>query len=328
MQSLLKWMFCVAVLLFPEPAGAQTPLSKLDRVQLFGHEYVRLDDWADANGYQFKWTRKDEVVQVKTRYSTLEFEVDSRRAEINGVAVWLSVTVARKNGAAYISPLDLQTTIFPVLYPPRIVDDSRVLTVCLDPGHGGKDPGFQVGKVQEKKYALLLAEDVQKLLRDAGFKVFLTRTSDATVEKADRPVLANAKGADLFVSLHFNATASGSARGIETYCLTPPLASSTNARGEGAGTGAFPGNKQNDLNMLLAYQVQKSLVKDTQAEDRGVRRARWAVLKTTRMPAILIEGGFLSDKEEMKKITDYAHRKKMARAIADGLVAYKKLVER
>src|SRR6185436_15886135 len=111
----------------------------------------------------------------------------------------------------------------------------------------------------------------------------LTRSSDSFVELPTRPFIANRADADLFVSLHFNSADAGSARGIETYCLTPALASSTNARGEGATTGSYPGNKQNEKNIALAYQMQKSLVKSLSAEDRGVRRARFAVLKTTAM---------------------------------------------
>jgi N-acetylmuramoyl-L-alanine amidase len=318
----------LALLFTAAHGAAQAPLSRLERVQVFGKEYVRLEDWADSNGYQTKWIRKDEKVQVKTKYSTLNFEVDSRRAEINGIAIFLSVTVARKNGEAYISPLDLQTAVFPVLYPPRNSDESKVNLICLDPGHGGRDPGNQEGKNQEKKFTLALADEVKKQLRTAGFSVVMTRSSDTFVDLPIRPSIANKAEADLFVSLHFNSTEAGSARGIETYCLTPAHASSSNARGEGANTGAFPGNKLNEKNVMLAYQVQKSLVKSLSAEDRGVRRARWAVLKPAEMPGILIEGGFMSDSYEMGKISESGYRKKLAKAIVDGVVAYKKVVER
>jgi len=138
MRSLILTVFWMATLVAGISVRAQTPLSKLERVQLFGKEYIRLDDWAESNDFQLKWIRQDELIQVKTRYSTLRFEVDSRRAEINGIAVWLSVTVARRNGSVYISPLDLQTAVFPVLYPPRNTDEAKVTSICLDPGHGGK----------------------------------------------------------------------------------------------------------------------------------------------------------------------------------------------
>jgi len=122
----------------------------------------------------------------------------------------------------------------------------------------------------------LLAQELRTQLTHAGFKVTLTRSTDAFIELPTRPELAKRRSADLFVSLHFNAsdTARNSVQGAEVYCLTPVGASSTNARGEGAGAGAFPGNRHNDLNLFLAYQVQKALTRNLAVEDRGVRRAR------------------------------------------------------
>jgi N-acetylmuramoyl-L-alanine amidase len=307
---------------------AQNSISKLERVLLFGHEYVRLDDWAAAGNLELKWTRKDEEVQIKSKWSKLVFEMDSRKAEINGVSVWLSVVIARKGNAAYISPLDLQTAIYPVLYPPKNSAGAKIKTICLDPGHGGKDPGNQDGKQQEKKYTLALAQEVQTRLKDAGFKVILTRSADKYVELTDRSEIANQHPADLFISLHFNASPAGSARGAETYCLTPAHASSTNAHGEGTANGDFPGNNQNDRNMFLAWQIQKSLTGLAGTEDRGVKRARFAVLKGIDMPAVLIENGFMTDPDESKRIYDKSYREKLARAIVDGVMSYKKAVER
>jgi N-acetylmuramoyl-L-alanine amidase len=109
--------------------------------------------------------------------------------------------------------------------------------------------------------------------------------------------------------------------------MTPARTSSTNSRGEGANTGSYPGNRFDSKNMLLAYQVQKTLLKNLATEDRGVRRARYAVLRTAEMPAILIEGGFMSNKAEAKKIYDAGYRRQMAQAITEGVMNYKRLVE-
>ncbi len=320
--SLLLWLAPGLVV------SAQSSLAKLERVQLFGHEYVRLSDWAAANNFELKWIRTDEELQVKSSWSKLVFIVDSRKAEINGVSVWLSVNVAKHHASVFVSPLDLQTLIHPVLFPPKSLPGEKIKTICLDPGHGGKDPGNQAGKDQEKRITLLFAQELQKQLRDAGFKVLLTRAGDTFVELPDRPFSASQLHADLFVSLHFNAAEGSGAKGVETYCLTPAHASSTNTRGEGAHNGSYPANKLNDKNMVLAYQVQKAIIKNLPAEDRGVRRARFAVLKSPEMPAVLIEGGFMTDPGELKRILDPTHRKKLARAIVAGLQAYKKIVER
>ena len=131
------------------------------------------------------------------------------------------------------------------------------------------------------------------------------------------------------MSLHFNAapTSASTVRGAEVYCLTPAGAPSTNAQGEGAGAGWFAGNRFNEKNMFLAYQVQKSLTKNLAVEDRGVHRARFAVLRDAAMPAVLIEGGFMSHPVEGRKIFEAAYRREMARAIVGGLLAYKRQVE-
>src|SRR5262249_23240798 len=109
---------------------------------------------------------------------------------------------------------------------------------------------------------------------------------------------------------------------------TPSRASSTNARGEGANSGAYFGNRQDAKNMLLAYELQKHLVRTLGVEDRGVRRARFAVLRTAEMPAVLIEGGFMTHPTEAKKIYDVGSRRQMAQAIVEGIIAYRNLVER
>ena len=307
--------------------GATGFLSQLERVTLFGHEYVRLSDWAQQYRLQWDWGRKEKEITVSGNGAKLQFTVDSREAQINGVTVYLSIPVARRGATPYISTLDLRTTVHPLLFPPKSARGGKVRTICLDPGHGGRDPGNLEGTFQEKKLTLLLAEDLKKELERTGFKVFLTRTNDVYMELADRPALAKRKRADVFVSLHYNSSSDSSVAGCETYCMTPAYASSTNARGEGADTGACPGNKNDARNLILAWHVQRQLTQKLQSPDRGVRRARFAVLKNATLPAILIEGAFMSNATDCKKATDSAERKKLAQAIAAGLAAYKKAVE-
>lgn len=311
-------------------AIAQSPVSKLDRVFVLGTEYVRLQDWARANNFRANWITKSKELKISGPRSTLVFAADSRRITINGISVWLARPILMRSGSAYVAPVDLTTALHPVLFPSKGPVGRTIKTICLDPGHGGKDPGNREGKQQEKKYTLLLAKELSDQLARAGFKVSLTRNSDTFVELSSRPVMARRRSADLFVSLHFNSAdgAGGSqVKGVEVYCLTPPRTSSTNARGEGAGTGAYPGNRFDSKNMLLAYQLQKALVNSLLLEDRGVRRARFAVLRGVEMPAVLIEGGFMTHPAESKKIFDPAYRRQMAKVIVSGLVAYKNLVE-
>jgi N-acetylmuramoyl-L-alanine amidase len=303
----------------------------LDRIQINGKDYARLTRWASANEFDVSWLKRDETLLLRKASTQVQVTVDSWEARINGVKVWLLHPVVNRNGLIYIAIQDLLTTLHPILSPPRTGHpQSGILNVCVDPGHGGKDPGYSIGGHEEKKYTLLLAQELKLQLAEAGFKASLTRTTDEAVERAVRPDLARRRNADLFVSLHFNSTegSASTVSGTEVYCLTPPGASSTNARGEqGASTDRFPGNNHNDSNLLLAYQVQKSLTR-TLAEDRGVHRARFEVLREATMPAVLIEVGYMSHPTEGKKIFDSAYRRQVARSIVQGLLAYKQTIER
>jgi N-acetylmuramoyl-L-alanine amidase len=132
----------------------------------------------------------------------------------------------------------------------------------------------------------------------------------------------------LFVSLHFNSSPNDptSVQGAETYCITPVGAASSNdSEGEGAGADPCPANRVEDRSLLLAYQVQHSLVRSLVVTDRSVRRARFEVLRTAEMPAILIEGGYMSHPVEGKKIFDAGWRKQMAAALVRAIISYQKL---
>jgi N-acetylmuramoyl-L-alanine amidase len=303
-------------------------LSPTHAAFIIGQSYVPLADWARANGLKcFCLKRGDEVVATN-RTTRLIFDKDSRMVEVNGTDVALSFPVAGDHGALRVAQTDINTAIRPLLFPSRFTDTKRITTICLDPGHGGKDTGNHTFWRSEKTYTLALALELRDQLQKAGFNVILTRSKDTYVELPDRPALANRRGADLFVSLHFNATPTGKneVEGPQTYCITPVGASSTDAQGEGANFGPAVANRCEDKSLLLAYQVQKSLVRNLGAKDRGVRRARFAVLRDAAMPAILIEGGYMTHPAESKKIYDAVYRHQMAQSIVIGILTYQRLV--
>jgi len=290
-----------------------------------GHSYQPLADWADANGFRTAARHGDEIT-LTNRTARLVFARDSHTAQINGVNVALSFPVAVDKGQFLVAQLDFAKTIAPLLWPPKF-GGRKITTIVLDPGHGGKDPGNRVAGRSEKTATLALAGDVRDQLVDAGFRVILTRTADKFVELPVRPDLANRAHADLFVSLHFNATTSGKAdvSGPETYCITPVGAASSNSQGEGANYGATPANLSETKSLLLAYQVQRALVKNLGVEDRSVRRARFAVLRDAEMPAILIESGYMTHPVEGRKIFEAAYQKQLAAAIVKGIINYQRL---
>ncbi len=295
-----------------------------------GRNYTPLADWARGNGfYGFTRNRGLEIV-LTNRTARLVFDVDSALAQINGVNVRLSFPIANQKNVPLIAQLDLDKTIRPLLFPSRYAAPKKITTICLDPGHGGRDTGNRVGfgffGHSEKTYTLLLAFELRDQLKKLGYNVLLTRTKDVYVDLPARPALANRAHADLFVSLHFNATQTGKneVAGPETYCITPVGASSSNAQGEGGDYGATTANRFENQSLLLAHQMEKSLAQNLHAEDRGVRRARFAVLRDAAMPAILIEGGYMTNPGEGKKIFDPAYRKQMAAAMVKGILNYQK----
>ena len=223
---LAAWLCFLAQDAFP--AGS---LQSLEKIQISGSEYVRLNEWAETHDFQFKWPRNSAVVTLTNGSTRVLLTIDSRKAEIDGTSVWLDLPVVNRSGGALISLADLRATLQPILFPHA--SEQTLQTVCLDPGHGGKDKGEINGTHYEKKYALLLAEDVAEMLKDEGLNVILTRSNDTLIELPDRPLLARQHGADLFVSLHYNSAAMA-IRGVEVYCVTPPGFSSESS-------GACPG---------------------------------------------------------------------------------------
>jgi N-acetylmuramoyl-L-alanine amidase len=293
-----------------------------------GRNYVALAQWARANGFGGFTLNGGEEVVLTNKTSRLICHQDSADSTFNGVNVRLSFPIAK---GGFISQLDADKTLRPLLFPPK-PSAKKISTICLDPGHGGRDTGNRVGRFlfahNEKNYTLALALELRRQLQQTGFNVLLTRDKDVYPELPVRPDLANRRGADLFVSLHFNSAPVDPAnvQGPETYCITPVGAASSNDfEGAGAGHAACPANRVEDKSLLLAYQVQRSLVRSLGVTDRGVRRARFEVLRSAEMPAILIEGGYMSHPIEGRKVFDAGWRKQMAAAIVRGILNYQKL---
>jgi N-acetylmuramoyl-L-alanine amidase len=313
----LSWAWTLALVLL---AGAiQDGRCNLARLAPARAGFTPLWRWAKVNGFRQAGLKPDGQIKLTSKNASLWFKADSALAEINGVRVWLGQPAIVLDGQPWVSALDLRETIEPILFPR---ESGAITRICLDPGHGGKDTGGVVGGRAEKDLTLALAKELARQLKAAGFKVVLTRATDEFVELEHRAEVANGQRAGLFLSLHFNIGAPGEGKGVEVYCLTPPRSNSTNAGGQRANHGSLPGNRRDPQNVFLAYQLQKHLVKDLGAEDRGLRRARFEVLRSAKMPAVLIEGGFLSDSQDRARIANPKYRSRMARAIVQGIRAY------
>ncbi|MCS7337557.1 MAG: N-acetylmuramoyl-L-alanine amidase [Verrucomicrobiae bacterium] len=325
MRTQLGRAVSVAAVLWAFIAVAEAPARGLAELGAGARAHVRVTDWARSNGFDVTWLRRGEALRIGNGTVALVLRDGSRAVELDGVKVWLSYPVSIRADAAFVSALDMETAIEPILFPRK---NSRALAiVALDPGHGGKDKGYHKGAHQEKKYTLSLARELRSELERAGLRVVLTREADVNVGLAARTAIARRRGAQLFVSLHFNSTAVGaqSVRGAEVYCLTPVGGRSTNSRR--SGSERDPGSRFNDESVLAAFHIQRALVKRLGMEDRGVRRAQFEVLRTAAMPAVLVEAGFMSHPVEGAKLRDASFRRELAKAIAAGIMEYKRVTE-
>ncbi len=214
--------------------------------------------------------------------------------------------------------------------------------IVLDPGHGGRDKGaISLNGVYEKNITLAVAKELKKRLSlNNGCKVMLTRSSDRYLSLEERTAFANKSGADLFVSIHTNAHRDRDLHGVETYFLSPPQDGESTRVAEMEN--ASSGKRISDLDAILqdlmlntkinesgwlAQKVQDSLIgrlrKDySGVRDLGVKKAPFYVLVGARMPCVLVELAFLTNKEEEKRLMNKSYRKMLASGINDGIDAY------
>src|SRR5439155_17427149 len=144
---------------------------------ILGRQYVRVADWAQKSGLEMRWVKQDETLQLSNSRFKIRLAMNSGDSDVNGVSVRLLFPIAVRNGAPYLTQLDAENTFRPILFPPANRPGAKIKTICLDPGHGGNDPGYKVGDKEEKKFTLLLAQELRDQLVKAGFKASLTRTS-------------------------------------------------------------------------------------------------------------------------------------------------------
>ena len=137
----------MAWLLIISAAWCHGASQSLPTTRIGAKEYLPLSDWARSHGFTMRWVKRDEAIELTSPAVRLFLQIHSPEAQINGVAVRLLFPLVQKGEVVWISSLDTRTTFEPVLSPPRL-RRGGLRSICLDPGHGGKDPGFQVGSNQ------------------------------------------------------------------------------------------------------------------------------------------------------------------------------------
>ena len=292
--------------------------------------WVSLNRWSRANGYM-EPCRLDPrggqplpTYALNTSNGVFVLRAGSQSAFWDGLEFRLGFAPQLIDDQPFVHALDLKKTIEPLIGGSGRSFFKSSSVIVIDPGHGGENAGTKsvLGNRYEKEFTLDWARRLEALLATNGWRVFLTRTNDTDLSLSNRVAFAHEHKASLFLSLHFNSSApKEDQEGLETYCLTPAGMPSTVTRGFADDlTLGFPNNTFDEQNLQFAFHVHRALLQANGFRDRGVRHARFlGVLRWQQRPAILVEGGYLSNPREAKLIADPAYRQKLAEAVAGAL---------
>lgn len=210
----------------------------------------------------------------------------------------LSLELKRFSATFVPPPAPSESIPVPEAAKPSVAQNRAI--VIVDPGHGGKDPGaIGIGGLQEKHIILPIAQQVAEILEKKGINAVMTRDSDYFVDLGPRVAMAEGNKADLFVSIHANSMGLGrpDVSGLETYYFASPR---------------------------LAQTIHNSIVQEIDIRNRGVRKARFYVLRKSSMPSVLVEVGYVTGREDAARLKTSEYQKKMAEAIARGILQYLK----
>lgn len=262
----------------------------------------------------------------RTQHRSLRGQRGSREFYINNLKFILSYPIQEVDGKLLISRMDLTKLVEPVMRPNRISSAGKITTVVLDPGHGGHDNGATSIYGQEKQFTLDVALRARAILQKAGYRVVMTRSNDRFVPLEERARIANRHANAVFISIHFNSASTG-ASGVETFSLAPRgVPSMANDGPALSDYTPCPGNARDAENIALACATHASLVYNSRLFDRGIKRARFVVIREVTTPGVLLEGGFLSNPNDARLIATAAYRQQLAISIAQAVRNYRNAV--
>lgn len=316
--SIFKFfVFSILLLSFVFSANAY----KIRSTWYKGKKYIYLNDVASF--YGMKLARYKKYCVLNSRYSTIRMEYNSKVMEINNVKVYASlpiiVTRIGKNWIVLMSDIDFQLLLDPILRK-NVLSKQNVKTVIIDPGHGGKDSGAKGKYSKEKDLALSISQRLANILSKYGYKVVMTRNRDVYIDLEDRPNVIKKFGGDIFISIHCNSVKNSSVQGVETFIYSPAGTISTHG---GSVTKSNHGNRYNKNNARLGYDIQKQL-STLKSPDRGLKRSQFKVLRLSRVPAVLVEVGFISSPREEYLLRQEKYQSNIASRIAKGVLMYSK----
>ena len=314
--------FCLAWIL---PAKAFS----WDTATARGRDYVTLRSFCTFYNFGYAEPGGNTVFTSHSASHSLTLKMGSPDMFLDGVHYVMSFPVELGDHDWLVSRMDVIKLFEPIMRPQEIAGRHAIRGVVIDAGHGGTDNGATSRLGAEKNYTLDTAFRLQTLLNDAGIPTVLTRRNDVFVDLYERAHIASMYPDYAFVSLHFNS-ASEEARGLETYCLSPRGAASTSSSYlTRADIQMLPGNDDDALNILLGSAVHSEIIKLNPGDpsmDRGVKRARFVVIKANQLPAILVEGGFVSNRMESARVNSPSYRQELAQCIARGLIKFSNIM--
>ncbi len=286
-------------------------------------EYITADSVQAFYRFE-RFLRDDKDLIYRSPNTIMKWTVGSHLIYINNIKFSLSYPVVEHNRQVLISRVDLQKLLDPVLRPWYIKSTEPFHTVTIDAGHGGHDPGAMSSRGSEKDFALDMARKLRDEVKKLGLAVHMTRDTDVFLSLPERVKIANQVKKSIFVSVHFNSGTDSKASGIETYALAPQGTGSTNDGTVSASK--YSGNQSDAQNIALATAVHAMVMTKIEAVDRGIKRARYNVLRGIDRPAILFEGGFLTNSAESVLVSSSAYRTKLAAAVAGGIQNFRKAI--
>jgi N-acetylmuramoyl-L-alanine amidase len=271
--------------------------------------------------------RTPEGMVLSNEQHVLRLTAGKRAASLDQATVWLHHPPrdAPTNDVRDLAWADYERLLQPILLVTAAAPAR--LRIVLDAGHGGDDPGAHSGEesVIEKRVTLDIARHAARLLRFAGHDVFLTRSNDTLRTLGERIRFATNRHAQVFVSIHANASPTNPhAMGTETYVLTAPGFASTEEKPHVA-LDPCPGNRFDAANARLGFAIHRRCLPQM-SQDRGLRRARYYLLRDAPCPAVLIECGFLSNTNDAARLGNQAYRRRFADAIAAGIQDYSRVL--
>lgn len=282
-----------------------------------GRKYYRALDI--AHYYRMKLRKVGTYYEMYGKSGRMVFTPNKSYGSFNYISLNYDFPPVEQDGVLYISSSDFFNHV-QVLLNVRSLNPIGIKTILIDPGHGGNDRGAAGLRYTEKALTLQVATRLYHILSKMGYRVLMTRATDQRLELIHRAQASNSIKADLFISIHMNAAKNRTVNGIETFALTSPGAPSSGSKTVQYNN--YPGNNAAHNSMFLAWNVQNMLVRTTRAFDRGVKHARFVVLRETRCPSILVECGFISNRTEENNLGSAMYQEKLAQAIALGIYQY------